>query len=376
MKRPENLFRSLGHAPRMLLVRLRSLGDVVLMTPLLESLYEARPDIMLDVAVEHPFSEALYENPYIHRLLELKSARPAAQRKALASSDPPRQPLMSRPLGLWRIRQAHYDVVWNLHGGSTSAWFTALSGARYRIGCTEFRHQSAYNILIPPSGDLLGREKHHTVERTLAWFDWLRGDMRKDFSEAPGLTVFASEAAQASVEKKLRAVGIDPRAKYAIIQPTAVFATKEWMGDRFATLADFLMSEGFQVVLTGAAGEKTKLEGVRSMTRAPVGLLSGLSIQELIAAIQGAGLYLGNDSGPAHIAAAVKKPTVVLFGSSNSVAWSPWKTQHEVVQNPFDCNPCAGYSCWKFKEPECIKSITVEQVKEAVKRILREGSKD
>jgi heptosyltransferase III len=125
-----------------------------------------------------------------------------------------------------------------------------------------------------------------------------------------------------------------------------------------------------------AAGEKAKLESVRSMIGAPVGLLSNLSIQELIATIQGAALYLGNDSGPAHIAAAVRKPTVVLYGSSNSMAWSPWKTRGEVVQNPFDCNPCAGYSCWKFEEPECIKSITVEQVREAVNRILREESKE
>jgi lipopolysaccharide heptosyltransferase III len=370
LKRPENLFRSLGYAPKMLLVRLRSLGDVVLMTPLLESIYEARPDIMLDVAVEHPFSEALYENPYIHRLLELRSARPAAQRNALATPEASPRTLSSRPWILWRIRKAHYDVVWNLHGGNTSAWITGLSGARYRIGCTEFRHQFAYNILIPPSGDLLGRKMHHTVERNLAWFDWLSGESRKDFSEAPALTVLAGEAAQASAEEKLRAAGIDPHTKYAVIQPTAVFATKEWMGDRFAAVADFLISEGYQVVLTGAPGERTKLEGVKSMIRVPAGLLSNLSVQELIAAIQGASLYLGNDSGPAHIAAAVRKPTVILFGSSNSAAWSPWKTRSEVVQNSFDCNPCAGYSCWKYGEPECIKSISVEQVKEAVKRIL------
>lgn len=362
----------------MLLIRLRSLGDVVLMTPLLESIYEARPDIMLDVVVEHPFSEVLYENPYIHRLLELRSARPAAQTqtKAPATSETSPPALLSRPRLLWRVHQAHYDVVWNLHGGNTSAWITALSGARCRVGCTEFRHQIAYNILIPPSGDLLGRKMHHTVERTLAWFDWLRGESRTDFSGAPALTVLASEAAQASAEEKLRAVGIDPHARYAVVQPTAVFATKEWMGDRFAAVADFLTTKGYQVVLTGAPGERAKLEGVKSMVRVPVGLLSNLSVQELIAAIQGAGLYLGNDSGPAHIAAAVGKPTVILFGSSNSVAWSPWKTRSEVVQNPFDCNPCAGYSCWKFGEPECIKSITVEQVKEAIKRILHEGSRN
>lgn len=376
MKKPENFFRTLGHAPKLLLIRLRSLGDVVLMTPLLESIYEARPGIMLDVAVERPFGEVLYENPFVHRVLEMKSDDAAAPPGGPLSPESSPQTPLSRLQALWRIRQTRYDAVWNLHGGNTSAWLTALSGARYRIGCVEFRHQFVYNLLIPKSADLLERRDHHTVERTLAWFDWLRGDLRKDFSEAPSLTVLVSETAQASVKEKLRSAGINPQARYAVIQPGAVFATKEWMGDRFASIAEFLISEGLQVVLTGAPGERAKLEGIKSQIPTTAGLLSTLSIQELIAVIAGADLYLGNDSGPAHIAAALKKPTVILFGSSNSAAWSPWQTRGAVVQNAFDCNPCPGYQCLKFAEPECIKSITVEQVKEAIQGVLHGRSKE
>jgi predicted lipopolysaccharide heptosyltransferase III len=370
LKRPDPFFRTLGPAPRILLIRLRSLGDVVLMTPALESIHQTRPDALIDVVVEHPFSEALYGNPFVRRLLELKS--PRHNSPPVASSSTSAGAFLTKLQALANIRRARYDAVWDLHGGSTSAWLTALSGARYRIGCKGFRHQFAYNVRIPDSSELLGRRQHHTVERTLAWFDWLNGESRTDFSDAPSLNLVVDEAVRDSARRRLSKAGIDLHSRYAVVQPAAVFDTKEWMADRFAAVADFLAAQGMQVVLTGAPHDRTKLEAVRSAMRVPAAIFSDLAICELVAVIDECSLFLGNDSGPAHIAAAQKRPAIVLFGSSNATAWAPWKTHSAVVQNSFECNPCAGYSCWKYAEPECIKSITVEQVKAAVERILRE----
>jgi ADP-heptose:LPS heptosyltransferase len=97
--------------------------------------------------------------------------------------------------------------------------------------------------------------------------------------------------------------------------------------------------------------------------------LSDLSIGELVALIADAQLFVGNDSGPAHIAAAVKTPLVVLFGPASSQRWRPWRAPAEVVQNYFACNPCAMYTCEAFDEPECIRSISVEQVMGAIGRL-------
>ncbi len=359
----ESFFHRLPPEPRLLSIRLRSLGDVVLMTPLLESIWQVRSDAQIDVAVEHPYSEALYDNPFIHQLIEIQNSN-------RSSSSRPENPLLTRTEAIRRIRRTHYDLVWNLHGGATSAWLTGLSGSPLRVGCATFRHRFIYNVRVPDSAELLGGKRHHTVERSLAWFDWLNGEHRKHFDKAPPLTVVVSEQAIASSSAKMERAGVNPRIPYVVIQPAAVFDTKQWMADRFAAVADFIVNSGFQVVLTGGPSELETLKAVQTQMGEKCGLLSDLTVRELIAVIRGSHLYLGNDSGPAHIAAALKKPTVVLFGSSNSAAWSPWKTVSRVVQNPFECNPCPGYQCLMYAQPECIRSITVEQVKEAVRSIL------
>ena len=74
-------------------------------------------------------------------------------------------------------------------------------------------------------------------------------------------------------------------------------------------------------------------------------IMLGLTIPELAELIRGARLYIGNDSGPMHLAAAVGTPTIAVWGSSDSRRWRPWGVDHRVIQNPFECNPCPGYRC-------------------------------
>ena len=97
----------------------------------------------------------------------------------------------------------------------------------------------------------------------------------------------------------------------------------------------------------------------------------GLTIPELAELIRGARLYIGNDSGPMHLASAVGTPTVVPWGSSNSRAWHPWGVRNRVIENPFECNPCPGYRCLVAETPLCIESVTVEQVTQAAKELLK-----
>ena len=82
--------------------------------------------------------------------------------------------------------------------------------------------------------------------------------------------------------------------------------------------------------------------------------------------------FVGNDSGPAHMAAALRRPSVVIFGSMSPKIWGPWPPHGSgrYVQNPFACNPCPGYQCHRFERPECILSVTVEQVIETIRRVL------
>ena len=85
-----------------------------------------------------------------------------------------------------------------------------------------------------------------------------------------------------------------------------------------------------------------------------------------MALLERAKLFVGNDSGPTHIAGAVGSPVVAIFGSSNSKIWKPWRATAQIVQNSYPCNPCPGDQCYQFSEPECILSVTESQVQEAI----------
>src|SRR5262249_16959224 len=150
------------------------------------------------------------------------------------------------------------------------------------------------------------------------------------------------------------------------------FYTKRWMPERFAAVAEKLIERGFQIVMTGTPTEeqRTQLAAVQARTKHILASISSLTIGELVAAIADAKLFVGNDSGPAHIAAAVKTPLVVLFGPASSSRWRPWRAKSELVQNDFPCNPCAMYTCTAFDEPECIRSITLDQVIKAIDKLI------
>jgi len=121
--------------------------------------------------------------------------------------------------------------------------------------------------------------------------------------------------------------------------------------------------------VTAGPGEGSLAIQVAKDIRSTVILLD-LSIPELAELIRGAQLYIGNDSGPMHLAAAVGTSTVAVWGSSDSRRWRPWKVAHRVVQNPFECNPCPGHRCLVANSPLCIESVTVEQVCAAAEELL------
>ncbi|MBI4462890.1 MAG: glycosyltransferase family 9 protein [Acidobacteria bacterium] len=328
------------------MLRLRSLGDTLLTTPALRALKAWRPDLKLAALVDRRSSDVLAGNPDVSERIEFDGARRLGEVVA-------------------RVRGEKFALAVNVHGGTLSALLTLGSGACYRAGRTHFRFRFAYNLLCPEPPAVVGRREIHTVEDRLSTFYWLGVPQ----GEVPGLQVFPQESARDAVHKKLAAHGVHAGTRYGVLHPTATFFTKEWPLARFLELAGWLQREqGLVPVLSCGPGEARRIR--RALAGRAVACLGETSVGELIALIEGAALYVGNDSGPTHIAAALGRPLVVLFGSSNSVAWRPWQTAHELVQNYYPCNPCPGDRCYVFDEPKCILSITLEQVQAAVERTL------
>ncbi|MFZ4986754.1 MAG: glycosyltransferase family 9 protein [Blastocatellia bacterium] len=353
------LFQQLPPGSAILFIRLRNLGEAVLDTANLRALKAWRPDLRVVTLVEAIYADLFAADSEIEPL-------------PLPRGGGERRSHLGARLSLVReIRRQRFTAVVNLHGGPTSAQLTMLSGARHRVGASHFRPLLAYNHRVPETDQILGRpgigQTLHTVESQWALFRWL--GLPTDEPGPTGLAVspvFREAAAAALAE-----VGVDPGRPYAVIAPTNEFYTKRWMPERFAAIASDLQARGLPVVLTGAptSEQRAQLEAVSAAFRRPLPALSHLGIGELVAVIAGARLFVGNDSGPAHIAAAVKTPQVVLFGPASSVRWRPWQAPASLVQNHFSCNPCAMHRCEAFAEPECIRSITVDQVRTAIDQL-------
>lgn len=353
------LLPSLPTGASILFIRLRRLGDTILSTPLYAALKSWRPDLRLAVLVESPCDEVLRNNPDLDEVIAIPTSRKGVLGRFAV-----------RCRILKRIRNAGFDCCINLHGGPTSAWLTALSGALYRAGGPSFRNRLTCNIIsdtprMPPDG-----RRPHAVEYGI-------GSLRNlglPEGPIPALRLAPDPARRRAALRKLEDLGLDSGRGYAVIQPTCKYHTKEWRAEGFAAIADEIRTGyGLPVAILGGPGEDGKVKAVATKCRSAPVVVWGLSVSELIWAIRGARLFVGNDSGPTHIAAALGVPIIVLFGSSDSQAWHPWKTKspYRIVQNKFACNPCRGNRCLVYDTPRCILSIPLDHVRAAVAAQLR-----
>lgn len=336
---------------RILVVRLRSIGDTVLSTPSLFALKRFLPHASLDILLEDWVAPVLEGFPHVDNVITLRqNSTPARVRVAQ------------------RLRANHYDVVYNLHGGTTATLLTRATGAKHRIGYETYQYARLHNHLSPPSSSLWAQNKTHSVEQQLALLGWTGVPV----SDRPSTQLAVTEKAAATIAERLHVAGLTAT-RFAVIHPAASFATKQWAPDKFGQVADALAGQGLGVVAITAANEMPIVAGLERHSATPLVAFTDLSLPEITALLARARLFVGNDSGIAHIAAAVETPAVVIFGSSNIAHWRPWaNAAAEVVYEEMECQPCHGYFCEKFDEPECIKRVPVERVIAATERVLRE----
>ncbi|MGH9930623.1 MAG: glycosyltransferase family 9 protein [Pyrinomonadaceae bacterium] len=337
---------------RVLVVRLRSIGDTVLSTPSLSALKRFLPHAEINILLEDWVAPVLEGSPHVDRVITME-----------------RGSLAGRAQVARQLRANHYDVVYNLHGGTTATLLTRATGAKHRVGYKDYHYARLHNHLSPSSSLLWGRDKTHSVEQQLALLGWTGVPV----SDRPPTKLAVTPEAAATIAARLRAAELMD-GPFAVVHPAAAFATKQWAADKFGRVAEDLTSRGLGVVAITAPNQRAIIYEMNRNIAAPVEAFTDLSLPEITALLARARLFVGNDSGIAHIAAAVGAPSVVIFGSSNTAHWRPWaKAPAEVVLEEMECQPCHGYFCEKFDEPECIKRVPVERVVATVERVLRES---
>jgi ADP-heptose:LPS heptosyltransferase len=293
---------------RVAIIRLRSLGDCVLTTPALSLLKQARPDLKIAVVVEDPFVPVFAGNPDVDQILAPNAASLARLRPHLAL---------------------------NLHGGATSVRMMLAAAAGMRAGFGHFRFQPMYNIRIPRAQDILGADrKVHTAEHIASAMFYLGVPQ----SEIPRARLFAESNSRSG--------------PYAVLHPFASTEDKTWAREKFLAVAKHLADSGIEPLFIAGVDEDLSAFGEHSC-------FQGAPLEEVKSLFAGATLFVGNDSGPAHIAAAFGRPVIVLFGSSDVENWHPWRTENVVLTSP------AG-----------IDSIEVSQVLEAVESLSLQSTPD
>ena len=286
---------------RVLLIRLRSIGDTVLMTPCLAALKNLDSSIDVTVLSEPLSAPILEDHPLVDHLIV---ARPSIRERAGLIA---------------RLRRAEFDVAFNMHGGTTATLLAAMSGARHKVGYHGYRQSWMLNARAPSPDVLLGRKSVHSVEQQLALMSWTG----VPFPERPQLSLGSSPADLAAMRSRLSSAGLS---NFAVIAPAAAFEAKQWPAKRFAAVADYL-SRKFalsSVVIAGPGQEQIAREVCEAAGQSKPIAVTGLTLKQVIALMALSRLYVGNDSGPMHIAAATGRPLVVVFGPSNSTVWHPW----------------------------------------------------
>jgi ADP-heptose:LPS heptosyltransferase len=273
----------------------------------------------------------------------------------------------------WDLRRRRYDVVFNLHGGTTATFFTVASRARHRVGVASYQYAFLYNHLLSSASDYWRRRDIHSAEQQLA----LLGFAGVPVDDLPMSLLPVTPEASLSLEAKFvsRELGpLDGLGDYALVHPTAAFATKQWATENFAMASEYLFEKGLRTIAIAAPFESAILRELESASQTPVISFNDLTLPEITVLASRAKVFVGNDSGIAHIAAAVNTPSVVIFGSSSRTHWRPWTdAPNEVVYEEWPCQPCAGYTCEVFGEPKCILSVKPASVLEAIGRLLDKG---
>ena len=341
---------------RVLVVRLRSIGDTVLTTPSLFALRRFLPNTQIDILLEDWVAPVLDGSDLVDRVI--KTPRDSKSARARVARE---------------LRATHYDVVYNLHGGTTATLLARATGAKHRVGFGHYQYARLHNHLAPSSLEIWQRPTLHSVEQQLALIGWTGVPV----TDRPRTQLAVTEKALRSLSEKLRAAGFedfDTDRSFAVIHPTAAFDTKQWATEKFARVSEKLEARGLTTIAIVSSTEKQVIESLLKQSSTRVVGMNDLSLPEVTALSSRARLFVGNDSGIAHIAAAAGAPCVVVFGSSNVAHWRPWTTSpNEVVREEMPCQPCHGYFCAEFGQPECILRVPVERVVGAIDRILKQG---
>jgi heptosyltransferase-3 len=337
---------------RILLIRLRNIGDVLLMVPTIRAFRDAFPRAHIAALVNLGTEEMLTGNPLLDEVLVF---------------DPKWKEL---PFGEhWRrewafaamVRRRRFDLAINLTEGDRGAFLCMASGAAYKVGIYEKNKTLWWKERVFDHLVRIPDWKAHTVEKMLETPRSLSLPITNKRVE-----IFFSRDDQDRMEKLLRQEGVATDDALVHIHPTSRWLFKCWRDEGMAWVIDRLQETSkVRVVLTSGneEGELRKIDAIlRSCRTRPINLSGKTTLKQLAALSRRSLFFIGVDTAPMHIAAAAGTPVIALFGPSGEFHWGPWGGGNAVIKKEMDCRPCGQDGCQGSKRSRCLEEISEEEV--------------
>jgi len=333
-------FFKLTHLPKqppeikkIIVIELKYIGDIIVSTPVYTALKQRFPNAKIDVAVPKGMEDILFGNKNINKIVTMDKEKPALDET--------------------------YDLGIILHNGTKKISKLLKQKAKFRIGCTRVG-------ISEPKGYYL-----HRKTKPSKWqhkvFDNL--DVLKTIGINvinPKLELFVNPKARKSVQAKLTKKGIKTKDKILIIHTPPQHKTHQWLPERFAELSDIL-SKNYKVVFTGSEKDLSLVNNIfYKMHNKAINMVGVTTISEFIALTERADLMISVDTGAMHVAAALKKPVIALFGAGDPKIWHPFSENSKVIYKNEVCTSCMKHHCTHKAHMECMKAITVKDILEAI----------
>ncbi len=340
---------------RILITRLRFIGDIVLTTPLIRSIREACPDARIAYMGEKRAVALLEHNPFLDEIIPYDYDRPGVFEQAR--------------VGLL-LKRRRFDLAVDLFGNPRSALLVRLSGARVRVGPEKRERGRLYTIRVPDDGTPKTAVEFHN--------GYIRAAGIPPVATKPEL--FLTDDEKRDAASYLRWAGgegraPDPARPLIGMHPGGTWPAKKWLPERFAGLADMLRSKlGARVIITSGPADAGVASAVDAHAVSAPTVLNVLPLRQLAAVISRCSVFIANDAGPMHIAASLGVPTIGLFGPGEDSIWFPYEAGagHAALRKDVPCHPCHLDVCNREGDAymECMKLLSVGEVFDAVERAL------
>ena len=337
-----------------LVIRTAYIGDVVMTLPVLKPLKELYPGATISFLTAAGAAEVLKNNPYVDEVISYDPFWFYSSSKAEYGKF------------IRLMRQRAFDLVIEARADIRDILMLAWPlKARHRVSYDVGGGGYLLTHVVPYPGLKHKVEYHLDLVRDLGY----RGN---------GLEwgIYLSDTEQQRISAIIAEHGIGQ--PFIAVHPGSRLPLKRWPVQRYGALCDGLMEKyGMPVVVFGAGSEKALVAEMAScMKRKPITLAGALSLREMAGVLARAALFICNDSAPMHLAAAMKTPTVAIFGPSKSVETRPYGEGHRVVEKEFPCRyACDENSCRYERYNACMEDITVDDVFHAAQELLRSTEK-